>query len=31
MRPVITMVVNRKFNNSLNIPASVQGHPDSPG
>ena len=31
MGPVITMFVNRKFNNSLKIPASVQSLPDSSG
>ena len=31
MGPVITLFANRKFNNSLKVPASVQSLPASPG
>ena len=30
MGPVITLFANRKTNNSLKVPASLQGLPDSP-
>ena len=30
MGPVITLFANRKINNSLKVPASLQGLPDSP-
>ena len=29
--PIIRLFANRKFNNSLKVPASVQSFPDSPG